>query len=60
MNLKHQFQKNLKRYLNELKYSNKYNNISYIINGDEMFTIMVLLGFTMIGFFKYLQIKEDE
>ena len=52
MNLKHQFQKNLKSYLNELKYSNNYNNHTYIINGDEMFTIMV--------FFKYLQIKEDE
>ena len=50
--------KNLAKFI----FINKYNfiGITYIISGDEMFALIVLIVFSVFGYFKYLQIDEDE
>ena len=48
-------------YLNIIiKTSNNFIGITYIISGDEMFALIVLIVFSVFGYFKYLQIDEDE
>lgn len=42
------------------KTSNNFIGITYIISGDEMFALIVLIVFSVFGYFKYLQIDEDE